>query len=180
VIPILEVIASYGITPQKRGVEYWAICPFHDDKHPSLSVNADKGVFLCRSCGVGGDVVEFVKRIEGVDFKTAAKRLGVESYRPSPQQQRVKAEARAITMWAVATSRKVCNALREIGDETSVCKLARSKPYTDQKLLAQHEAALIRQWAILTDIDDDLRTPKLAIELWRLRADIDAFVEGLA
>lgn len=177
--PILDVIGQY-VTPRKSGRQYWALCPFHAEKTPSFAVDPEKDVFYCHGCHVGGDAITFIQNIEGVDFKTAAKKLGVEVYRPSPEQLEVRREARKIASWAVATSVKICEALREIGDEISVCRMARTKPYTDQKLLAQHEAALIRQWEILTDLDEDLSQPKIALELWRQRTEIEAFVESLA
>ena len=52
-------------------------CPFHDDKHASLSINADTGGFLCHACGArGGDVLSFHMQRHGLDFKTAAQELG--------------------------------------------------------------------------------------------------------
>jgi len=178
--PILDVVGQY-VSLRKSGRQYWAACPFHAEKTPSFAVDPDKdgGVFYCYSCHVGGDVITFVEKIEHVDFKTAAKKLGVKTYQPSRHLLEIKREAKQIAEWAVSTSVKICNAVREIGDEIRVCKLARSKPYTDHRLLAQHEAALIRSWAILTDLDDDLHQPKLAVGLWEQRAEIEALVEAL-
>lgn len=60
-----EIISSY--TPLKKtGKEFSGLCIFHNDqKHPSLRVNADKGLWYCFTCGVGGDVLDFVARAEG-------------------------------------------------------------------------------------------------------------------
>jgi hypothetical protein len=176
---IVDVVGEY-VTLRKLGREFWGLCPFHDDKRPSLSVNSDKEVFLCRSCGVGGDVVTFIQKIEHIDFKTAVRRLGLEQYRPSPELLKVKREAKTIASWARATSIKLCDALREIADEIRVCKLVRAHFDKLPAEIVQHEASLVRQWAILTDLDDDLNNPKLAIELWQQRAEIDALVEQLA
>ena len=176
--PILDVIGEH-VELRKRGRQHWGLCPFHSEKTRSFAVSEEKNLYYCHGCHIGGDVIDFIERIEGVDFKTAVRKLGMESYRPSPEQLEVRREAKRIASWVSATSAKICEALREIGDEIAVCKVARSKPYTDQKLLAQHEASLIRQWAILADLDDDLSQPKIAAELWRQRADIDGFVESL-
>lgn len=51
------------------------LCPFHGDRHPSLSVNEEKGSFVCYACGERGDVFAFVSKIEKVGFAEAAKRL---------------------------------------------------------------------------------------------------------
>src|SRR5207247_1808764 len=129
--------------------ELWGLCPFHSEKTPSFSVNVDKGLFYCHGCGVGGDAITFIEKIEGVDFKTAAKQLGVETYRPTPEQLHIKREAKRIALWARGTSNRLNAALREIGDEIRICKLAREQG-TARAEIIQHEASLIRQWAILT------------------------------
>jgi hypothetical protein len=84
----------------------------------------------------------------------------------------------AISKWQQATSIKLCNALRDIGDQIRICKMAREQGGLDPEI-ARHQASLIRQWAILCDLDDDLNDPKLLGELWQQRADIDAWVSSL-
>ncbi len=62
--------------PNRSG---WAValCPFHRDRHPSLSVNVRSGAFNCFSCGAhGGDVIDFVMQRDGLNFKSAAIALG--------------------------------------------------------------------------------------------------------
>lgn len=54
------------------------ICPFHDDKGPSLSLNLEKGVYYCHACKAGGDKYEFWKRTHDVDFTTAVKAIAKE------------------------------------------------------------------------------------------------------
>ncbi len=54
-----------------------AICPFHEDHTPSLSINIETGSYRCFGCGAhGGGVIDFYMQIHGADFKTAAKALG--------------------------------------------------------------------------------------------------------
>ena len=55
--------------------EVVGLCPFHDDKNPSLSVNLDSGLFNCFSCGNGGDVFTFYQKVKGIDFKIALKEI---------------------------------------------------------------------------------------------------------
>lgn len=56
--------------------EALGLCPFHDDRHPSLSVNVETGLFNCFSCGEGGDVFKFYMKLHGVDFPTALRDIG--------------------------------------------------------------------------------------------------------
>jgi hypothetical protein len=176
---ITDVVEQY-VRLRKIGRELWALCPFHAEKTPSFAVNEDKGLFYCHSCHTGGDVITFIEKVEGVDFKTAAKRLGLETYRPSPEQLQIKSEAKRITLWARTTSSKVCDALREIGDEIGVCKLVREQLRNAPAEIIQHQASQARQWAILSDLDDDLNDPNLVLELWEQRVDINQLVESLA
>jgi DNA primase len=62
--------------PLKRsGVTWKGLCPFHGEKTPSFHVNSDKGVFHCFGCGVGGDVIEFVKLYDKIAFPEAVRQL---------------------------------------------------------------------------------------------------------
>ena len=79
--PILEVISDY-MSLRKSGANYQGLCPFHSEKSPSFNVNPARGIFHCFGCGVGGNAVDFVMRMEGIAFPQAvkflAKRVGVE------------------------------------------------------------------------------------------------------
>ena len=78
---IVEVINDY-ITLKKKGVNYQACCPFHNEKTPSFVVSPSKGVFKCFGCGKGGNAVSFVKEHENVSYaealKIVAKKYGIE------------------------------------------------------------------------------------------------------
>ncbi len=73
-IAIESFIGRY-ITLKRNGKNFWGICPFHSEKTPSLSVSPEKGIFKCFGCGVGGNVITFVQRYEGVGFPEALKLL---------------------------------------------------------------------------------------------------------
>jgi len=74
-VDILALVRSRGITLKKNGKGYKGLCPFHEDKTPSLSVNPDTNLWQCFGCNAGGDVIRFVELIDKVDFKEAIKRL---------------------------------------------------------------------------------------------------------
>jgi DNA primase len=60
-----------------RGQWKNAVCPFHEDRHPSLRVHMERGAFKCMTCGVkGGDVLAFHMKRHGLSFIGAAKALG--------------------------------------------------------------------------------------------------------
>ncbi len=65
---IVDVISTY-ITLKRSGRNFFGLCPFHKEKSPSFSVSPDKQIFHCFGCGAGGNVIHFVSKIEGLDFK---------------------------------------------------------------------------------------------------------------
>ncbi|MEC8969819.1 MAG: DNA primase, partial [Actinomycetota bacterium] len=64
---IIRVITEHTQL-KKTGAQWMGLCPFHGEKSPSFSVNAEKGVYYCFGCQVSGDVIDFVREIEGLDF----------------------------------------------------------------------------------------------------------------
>ena len=76
-LSIREVIGRY--TTLRRVGAGDGLCPFHGDRHPSLSVNEEKGSFVCYACGERGDVFAFVSKIENVGFVEAANKLSIDS-----------------------------------------------------------------------------------------------------
>jgi DNA primase len=73
-LPIDQLIGSY--LPLKRaGRIYKALCPFHQEKTPSFTVNPERGIFKCFGCGEGGDIFDFVMKLEGLSFPEALELL---------------------------------------------------------------------------------------------------------
>ncbi len=71
---IVEVVSSY-MTLQRKGANYWAPCPFHDEKTPSFSVSAAKQIYHCFGCGAGGSVINFVMEYNHISFIEAVREL---------------------------------------------------------------------------------------------------------
>ena len=66
-VNIVDVISGYiPLTP--KGKNYFGVCPFHDDNHPSLSVSKEKQIYTCFSCGATGNVFKFIMDFENISF----------------------------------------------------------------------------------------------------------------
>ena len=74
-VDIVDIIGE-RIPLVAKGKNFWGVCPFHDDKNPSMCVSRDKQIFNCFSCHTGGNVFEFIMKYDHVDFKEALKYLG--------------------------------------------------------------------------------------------------------
>ena len=70
---IVSIINDY-VKLSKRGTNYIASCPFHEDRNPSFSVSATKQIYKCFSCGRGGNVFGFLQEIEGISFVEAVRK----------------------------------------------------------------------------------------------------------
>lgn len=89
-----SVIEEEGIQLKKQGREWVGLCPFHDEKTPSFSVNDSKGVYFCRGCRANGDVISFIADRTGQNkgrvIRSLAKRVGYsvrasEGWSPTPK-----------------------------------------------------------------------------------------------
>ena len=71
---IVSVVSGY-LPLKKDGRRYWGLCPFHNEKTPSFSVNAELNLYYCFGCKAGGNVVQFVMEMERVSYMEAVKLL---------------------------------------------------------------------------------------------------------
>ena len=82
------VVEEHGVTLKRQGKEWVGLCPFHEEKTPSFSVNDSKGVYLCRGCSAHGDVITFVSETTGQSpgqvIRSLVKRLG---YQITPSEE---------------------------------------------------------------------------------------------
>lgn len=84
-------VVSEGVTLKKKGKKYWGCCPFHNEKTPSFSVDAEKGMFYCFGCRVGGDVFSYVQKYENISFAEAVESLAQRVQIALPESTRSKA-----------------------------------------------------------------------------------------
>lgn len=71
---IVDVIKAY-IPVTKKGRNYMALCPFHDDKHPSLSISPERQIFKCFVCGTAGNAITFVSKYEKISYNEAVRKV---------------------------------------------------------------------------------------------------------
>lgn len=70
----VEIIGQY-VPLRQTGKTWKGLCPFHPEKTPSFNVNRERGLWYCFGCGIGGDLVSFVMKIENIPFPEARERL---------------------------------------------------------------------------------------------------------
>lgn len=104
-VDIVALVGEY-LPLHRSGSKFKALCPFHDDHNPSLELNSERQSFKCWSCGAGGDVFDFVKDYERVDFPEAlrmlADRAGVALENPTAGAARAgsKTDLLTVNAWA--------------------------------------------------------------------------------
>ena len=99
---IVDVISGY-VRLQKKGRDYFGLCPFHNEKSPSFSVSRQKQMYYCFGCGAGGNVFTFLMEYENYSFAEALKFLADRAGVELPQQEfskeaRERADTRAVLL----------------------------------------------------------------------------------
>lgn len=99
---IVDVISGY-VRLQKKGRDYFGLCPFHNEKSPSFSVSRQKQMYYCFGCGAGGNVFTFLMEYENYSFAEALKfladRAGVELPRQEfSREAKERADTRAVLL----------------------------------------------------------------------------------
>jgi DNA primase len=169
--PSIVSVIGQRVDLRRVGKEYTGRCPFHEDKAPSFSVNEDRGVFYCFGCGAKGDVYDFTMQLEGIGFREAKARLGVNDiYRPQPISGKQRQAAQLAAAWMADQRRKVNVLLGDVleqidlADEINDNELARS---------------FLRERSFLADLYEDLNISRNATDLLSIRATIEAITEGI-
>ena len=102
-VSLSDIVGRKVSLKRRSGSEYAGLCPFHNEKTPSFTVNDKKGFFHCFGCGEHGDAIGFVMKTEGLGFPDAVEKLAREANLPVPRatpQERERAE-RASTLQQV-------------------------------------------------------------------------------
>ena len=83
-VPVSDVVGR-RVKLARKGREHSGLCPFHNEKTPSFTVNDDKGFYHCFGCGAHGDVIKFVTETEGLSFPETVERLAGQAGLPMPE-----------------------------------------------------------------------------------------------
>ena len=178
-----DAARRYGLAFDRKG---WAVCPFHQDKHPSMSFRA--GRFRCWACNASGDSVDFTARLFSLEPLAAVERLNADfslalplHRKPTPEElqaarrrmETVKAH-KEFEEWRKALCRKLC----------AVCLLAHDalKSAADLDKLTQAEALAVRWQSYFEYLADRLEGGDLAekMAIFRERGRIGDLCEGIS
>ncbi|MEQ8701402.1 MAG: DNA primase, partial [Bauldia litoralis] len=98
-LPVSDLVGR-RVKLRKHGREHTGLCPFHNEKSPSFTVNDDKGFFHCFGCGAHGDVIGFAMQTEGLTFPEAVEKLagmaGLQIPRETPEERARAQRARSL------------------------------------------------------------------------------------
>jgi len=99
-----EVVGDFVVL-KKRGANYTGLCPFHNEKTPSFSVNVAKGIYKCFGCGAGGDSLKFIIEHEKLSFPDAirflAKKYNIEIQETAIGEQELVVQQEKESLWLV-------------------------------------------------------------------------------
>jgi CHC2 zinc finger len=167
---ILEVISG-RVELRKVGREYKGLCPFHTEKTASFSVNPEKQVFYCHGCLSGGDVVEFIMKLDDLPFHEACAQLGIKTDRKPPAPDPLRQTAHLITQWANEHTARALSLLREIDEQL---RLATALHW-------HQEIQILRlQESFLAELAEDLQNPTFTLSLWESCEWVETLTEGAA
>lgn len=174
-----DAARHYGVTFDRRG---WALCPFHDDRHASMSFK--DGRFRCWVCNVGGDAIDFTGRLFGLDAMGAVRRLNAdfglalpldrqptrEEQQAARHRQEIADAHRAFEEWRSSFIRQLNAAFR-----VAHIALQRGEPFMER------EAAAIRMQATVEYYADELTggTAEAQAMIYREREVISKWIEPI-
>ena len=175
-----DAARRYGLTFDRKG---WAVCPFHRDKHPSMSFRA--GRFRCWACNASGDAIDFTGRLLGLEPMAAVERLNADfalalplHRKPTPAEAQAARRRMEIAKahkefeeWRKAFISKLCAAYR-------VAHIA-LRDMTDWDKLTEREALAIRWQACFEYWADTLAdgTPEEQAQIYKGRGQIARWIE---
>ena len=133
-LDIVDVVSGY-VALKKSGANYWGLCPFHNDKKPSMSVSPSKGIYKCFSCGAGGDALSFLVKIQNREYKDVilelAEKFGIELPKKFHSSQETKDQKKEMIK-ACSKAAKFYNLMLKSADDANKAMTAlRARSITD-------------------------------------------------
>lgn len=109
---IVDVVGQY-VPLNKKGGNYWGLCPFHHEKTPSFSVSPDRQIFHCFGCNKGGGVFRFVMEMENLSFPDAVRKLAGQYGMEVPEERQGEGEWRRRREHILALNKEAARFYRE-------------------------------------------------------------------
>jgi len=177
-----DAARRYGLTFDRKG---WAVCPFHNDRHPSMSFR--NGRFRCWACGATGDSVEFTKRLLRLDTMAAVERLNIDfglalSLHRKPTQKEAEAARRHLELvkrykqfetWREKFISKLCIAYRVA--HIALREVKSWEQLTEQEIIAIRLQAQIEYWIDVLDCG----TPEDQAQIFREQEQINRWMKRI-
>jgi len=169
---IVEIISRYT-SLRGSGSQLSGICPLHEDRSPSLSVNVERQVFKCHGCGEGGDVIRFIERLKGMSFLEACASLGMRKEDRQASQKREK---------PTQDEERLTEILKQWRYDINCAIQAKLRENFQQQGLASYHGdkeqlrRLLREWDILVGWHDSLWTVDGLAEMWASSEAIERIV----
>ncbi len=118
--PDIATIIGQDVELHQKGRDLWGRCPFHEDHDPSFKVSTERQRFKCFGCGMSGDVIEYVMKRRGLDFKAAVEILGIRNgeYRPDPEEKEKRKLMEAFRDWCRRETNRLLNEWRVLWEIT--------------------------------------------------------------
>ena len=134
----IVAVVSEHVQLKRVGRRWTGLCPFHSEKSPSFSVNAEQGLYYCFGCGAKGDAITFVREADHLDFAAAVERLAAGSgvtlhYTDSHEGDKRKQRSRLVEAMAAATD-FYHQRLLESPDAAAARKYLRSRGFTGDEV----------------------------------------------
>lgn len=121
-LSIREIISSY-VNVIRKGRDYWCICPFHNDKNPSMKINEERGTYYCFGCKESGNIFTFIMKIESMTFYEAvvflAEKCGIEIKQESEKEKALNIEKNNILKLYQILNTRYVNNLKQHSDPDS-------------------------------------------------------------
>jgi DNA primase len=134
----IVAVVSEHVQLKRVGRRWTGLCPFHSEKSPSFSVNAEQGLYYCFGCGAKGDAITFVRETDHLDFAAAVEKLAAGSgvvlhYTDSNEGDKRKQRSRLVEAMAAATD-FYHQRLLEAPDAAAARKYLRSRGFSGDEV----------------------------------------------
>ena len=144
---IISILQNEGIHLIKRSCYYWALCPLHLEKTPSLKIDPHKQLFYCFGCHQHGDVISFIQKYHGLSFLDTLSYLGIKKngkrVKPDPVQIRKRDLQHIFKQWTNGYSMYLADLLRCLDKAKSLCQTTEDvemfSGYYHEKAIWQYE-----------------------------------------